>query len=72
MWPWPPDAYAAPVQDFLVAVIPSAGVLLLFVLGIRALVHADRRERIAQARFDEARERESREVPDGPDPDIAQ
>jgi hypothetical protein len=39
-------------MDFLIAVVPSVGVTFLFVLGIRALIHADRRERIAQARFE--------------------
>lgn len=36
-------------MDVLVALVPSAGVLLLFALAIRAMVQADRRERAAQA-----------------------
>ena len=39
-------------MEFLIAIIPSLGVLFLFWLGIRALVQADRRERIAQARLE--------------------
>ncbi len=39
---------------FLVAVVPSAGVLLVFWIAIRALVQADRRERVAQARIEAA------------------
>lgn len=39
-------------MDFLIAVVPSVGVTFLFVLGIRALIHADRRERNAQARIE--------------------
>jgi hypothetical protein len=40
------------VTDFLLALVPSAGVLFLFVIGIRALLHADRRERTAAAQFE--------------------
>ena len=39
-------------MKFLLAVLPSAGVLLIFWIGIRALVQADRRERLAQARIE--------------------
>jgi threonine/homoserine/homoserine lactone efflux protein len=39
------------VTEFLAALVPSAGVLFLFWLGIRALLEADRRERSAQARI---------------------
>jgi hypothetical protein len=39
------------VIDFLLALVPSAGVLFLFVIAIRALVHADRRERAAAAQI---------------------
>jgi len=35
--------------EFLVALLPSAGVLFLFVVGVRAVVEADRRERAAAA-----------------------
>jgi threonine/homoserine/homoserine lactone efflux protein len=40
------------VVPFLLAVLPSAGVLFLFWLAIKALVEADRRERLAQARLE--------------------
>ncbi len=39
------------MTEFLTALVPSAGVLFLFWLGIRALLEADRRERSAQARI---------------------
>jgi threonine/homoserine/homoserine lactone efflux protein len=45
------------VTSFLVAVLPSAGVLFLFWLVIRAIFEADRRERSAQARFEAAERR---------------
>jgi hypothetical protein len=37
--------------EFLGALFPSAGVLFLFVVAMRALLHADRRERAAAARL---------------------
>jgi len=40
----------------LLAIVPSAGVLFLFVLAIRGMLTADRRERAAVAEF-EARSR---------------
>jgi len=45
------------VPPFLIAVIPSAGVLFLFWLAIRAILEADRRERSAQARIEAAERR---------------
>ena len=36
---------------FIAAVIPTAGVLFIFWLGIRAMLQADRRERQAIARL---------------------
>jgi hypothetical protein len=42
--------------DFVISVLPSVGVTFLFVVGIRALIHADRRERIAQARIEAAQD----------------
>ena len=39
----------------LAAVLPSLGVLGLFVLVVRAMVHADRRERAAAARLEAGR-----------------
>ena len=47
------------MTSFLVAVFPSAGVLFLFWLAIRAIFEADRRERSAQARFEAAERREN-------------
>jgi hypothetical protein len=38
---------------FIGAIIPSAGVLFIFWLGIRAMLQADRRERAAIARLPE-------------------
>jgi threonine/homoserine/homoserine lactone efflux protein len=42
------------VTGFLIALLPSLGVLFIFWIGIRALVQADRRERAAQARIEAA------------------
>lgn len=42
--------------DFLLAVLPSAGVLFIFWIAIRSLVQADRRERVAQARIEAAQD----------------
>ncbi|WP_378227037.1 hypothetical protein [Angustibacter luteus] len=36
----------------LLALIPSVGVLFLFVVAIKAMLEGDRRERTAQARWD--------------------
>ncbi len=36
----------------LLAILPSAGVLFLFWLGIKSLIEADRRERKAQAHWE--------------------
>jgi hypothetical protein len=57
----------------LIAVLPTAGVLFLFWIGIRALVQADRRERQAQARIEAAERRDhvrsTRESAPGSPPD---
>lgn len=45
---------------FLIALVPSIGVLFIFWIGIRALVQADRRERAAQARIEAAERRDNR------------
>ena len=42
-------------MDYLAAILPSVGVLFLFVLAIRAMFQADRRERLAQAQWERAR-----------------
>jgi hypothetical protein len=44
------------VSRFLEAVLPSLGVLLFFAIGLRALVHADRRERAAAAQYERAQD----------------
>jgi hypothetical protein len=41
-------------MDYLTAIVPSVGVLFLFVLAIRAMFQADRRERLAQAQLERA------------------
>jgi threonine/homoserine/homoserine lactone efflux protein len=43
-----------PVTSFLVALVPTIGVLFIFWIGLRALLQADRRERAAQARIEAA------------------
>lgn len=43
-------AYADPV-DVLLELLPTAGVTFLFVLGMRAIFLADRRERVAHERL---------------------
>jgi hypothetical protein len=40
------------MSDALLALLPPAGVLVLFVIAIRAMLLGDRRERQAQARWD--------------------
>jgi hypothetical protein len=39
-------------MEYLTAILPSVGVLFLFVLAIRAMFQADRRERLAQAKLE--------------------
>ncbi|TDE94246.1 hypothetical protein EXU48_12495 [Occultella glacieicola] len=52
--------------DSLAALAPSVGVAFLFIVAIRAMVHADRRERIARARVEaEEDARTDRESRDG-------
>jgi hypothetical protein len=54
------------VTPFLIAVIPSAGVLFIFWLVIKALLEADRRERSAQARIEAAERRRNAAAGSGP------
>jgi threonine/homoserine/homoserine lactone efflux protein len=42
------------VKDFLLALLPSAGVLFLFYLAMRAIFRADRNERAAVARLEKS------------------
>jgi threonine/homoserine/homoserine lactone efflux protein len=51
------------VIAFLIALLPSLGALLIFWIGIRALLQADRRERAAQARFEARLRRDNRTAP---------
>ncbi|GAA4658196.1 hypothetical protein [Kineococcus glutinatus] len=44
-------------MDVVKAVLPSLGILILFLVVVRAMIHGDRRERAALARL----EKESRE-----------
>jgi hypothetical protein len=45
------------VLTTLVAIVPSAGALLLFWIALRAILQADRRERLAMARMEAAQDR---------------
>jgi hypothetical protein len=53
------------VTAFLLALLPSAGVLLVFWIGIRAILDADRHERSAQARIEAAERKAARSHMDG-------
>jgi hypothetical protein len=44
-------------MDYLAAIFPSVGVLFLFVLAIRSIFQADRRERLAQAQWERSEAR---------------
>jgi hypothetical protein len=50
------------VLDVLAALAPPVGVSFLFFLAIRAMIHADRRERAALARMTES----EKQAPIGP------
>jgi hypothetical protein len=39
-------------MDYVTAIVPSVGVLFIFVLAIRAMFQADHRERLAQAQLE--------------------
>ena len=39
-------------MDYVTAIVPSLGVLFIFVLAIRAMFQADHRERLAQAKME--------------------
>lgn len=49
------------MNEILAAVLPPIGVLILFVVVIRAFVLADRRERAARAKIDTAVENRRKE-----------
>lgn len=44
------------MSRFLEAALPSLGALLFFAIALRALVHADRRERAAAAQYERAQD----------------
>jgi hypothetical protein len=52
--------------DYLAALLPSAGLLVLFLLLMRSILHADRRERAATAKA-RAERQVAPESPDRPD-----
>jgi hypothetical protein len=54
------------MMGYVTALVPSIGVLALFWIAIRAMVQADRRERIAQARIELAQRAQVNSVPDAP------
>jgi len=54
-------------MDYVTAIVPSLGVLFLFVLAIRAIFQADHRERLAQAQL-ERRDRARTAADPGPVP----
>jgi threonine/homoserine/homoserine lactone efflux protein len=53
------------VLKVIAAIVPSAGLLFLFWLALRALIEADRRERAAEARLTR-QERSAAQVPAQP------
>jgi len=57
------------MSGYVTALVPSIGVLAIFWIAIRAMVQADRRERIAQAKLELAeRERAARSAPGATEP----
>jgi hypothetical protein len=52
------------MMRLVIALVPSIGVLAIFWIAIRAMVQADRRERIAQARIELAQRGRSPAAPD--------
>ena len=49
----------------LVALIPSVGVLFLFVVALKAMLEGDRRERAAQARLEREQDERARRSAEG-------
>jgi hypothetical protein len=41
-------------MDYVAAIVPSIGVLALFIIAMRGIFHADQRERLAQAQIERA------------------
>ena len=50
----------------LIALVPSAGVLFLFYIAIKAMLEGDRRERAAYQRWEKEQEKAARNSPQGP------
>ncbi|MGL5858831.1 MAG: hypothetical protein ACRC35_10595 [Angustibacter sp.] len=46
-------------MDAVLVLAPTAGVLFLFIIAVRAMLEGDRRERSAQARWERERGREA-------------
>lgn len=55
-------------MSYLAAIVPSVGVLFLFVLAIRAVFQADQRERLAQAEMERRQRRETGNTDSGGNP----
>lgn len=53
---------------YLAAIVPSVGVLFLFVLAIRAVFQADQRERLTQAEMERRQRREADDADSGGNP----
>ncbi len=45
-------------MDYVAAIVPSIGVLALFIVAMRGIFHADQRERLAQAQLERAEDAE--------------
>ena len=54
-------------MKYFLAIFPSAGVLFLFWLAMKALFEGDRRERAAEAQFDRERATGEAAAPDSHD-----
>jgi len=55
------------MMGYVTAIGPTLGVLAIFWIAIRAMVQADRRERVAQARIELAEREREQERPVRPD-----
>ena len=54
----------ASFTDIVIALAPPLGLATLFVIAIRAMITADRRERRAQARLDAEQSAETKQSPE--------
>ena len=55
-------------MDYVTAIVPSVGVLFLFVVAIRAMFQADHRERLAQAQLERREDQELARLTDSGQP----